>query len=137
MEKFRTFIGKIPTGLLTGITVIAILWLTLAPHPTGDLEIPLFPGADKVVHMIMFGFLTFIVLLELMKRNKWHTLSLASVGIVAFICAIFGIGIEIIQGAMGLGRSFELLDIIADSAGAMMVAGIWAALQNILAVSDE
>lgn len=130
MGKFRKLIGMVPTGLLSGITVVIILWLTLAPHPTGDLDLPLFPGADKVVHALMFGFLTFVVLLEMMKHRRWTVVPLAAIGCVAFICAIFGIGIEIGQRAMGLGRSFEVLDILADSAGAFGAAAIWAAIQG-------
>ena len=121
--------GKVPTGLLSGITVAAILWLTLAPHPTGDVELPLFPGADKIVHAAMFGFLAFMVLLETMKHRKWNALPLAEIGVMAFLCSGFGIGIEIAQRAMGLGRSFEVLDILADSAGAFVAAGIWAVVQ--------
>lgn len=130
MERFRGIFGKIPTGLLSGLTVAAILWLTLAPHPTGDVELPLFPGADKVAHAVMFGGLAFVVLLELMKHSRWQPLSLPLIGLVAFICAGFGCGIEVVQRAMGLGRSFETLDILADSAGALIGAGIWAAIQN-------
>lgn len=137
MERFRNFIGKVPTGLLTGVTVAAILWLTLAPHPTGDVEIPLFPGADKVVHSIMFGFLTMIVLLESMKYYKWEPLSLARIGVVAFICSAFGVGIEVAQRAMGMGRSFEILDILADACGAMVGAAVWAAIQDFFAQQNN
>ena len=137
MEKFRKIMGKIPTGLLSGITILVILWLTLAPHPTGELDIPLFPGADKVVHFIMFGFLAVVVLLEVMKHRKWMPLPLVGVGAIALICSAFGIGIEFIQRAMGLGRSFEILDILADSAGAFLAAGVWIALQNGLSKPED
>ena len=137
MQKFRNIIGKIPTGLLTGVTLALILWLTLAPHPTGDLDLPLFPGADKVVHVIMFGFITFTALLETMKYEKWEMLSLVTVGVISIACALLGIGIEVIQRAMGLGRSFEILDILADTAGAIGVGGIWAMFQKFIAKSDQ
>ena len=136
MQKFRNIIGKVPTGVLTGVTLVIILWLTLAPHPTGDLELPLFPGADKVVHAIMFGFLTFTALLETMKYKGWAVLSLVTVGSIAIICALAGIGIEILQRAMGLGRSFEILDILADTGGAIGVGGLWAIVQPLFANTD-
>lgn len=137
MEKFRLFIEKIPTGILSGCTVAVILWLTLAPHPTGDLEVPLFPGADKVVHALMFGFLTFILLLELMRHRGWTFLPLPAIGLVAFASAIFGIVIEVVQAAMGLGRSFEILDIMADSAGSFAMGGVWAVFQKFLAKPED
>lgn len=133
MDKFRSLISKIPTGVLSGLTLAFILWLTLAPHPTGDLELPLFPGADKVVHLLMFAFLTVIVLLENMKQKNWALLSLVRIGIVSMIVALVGIGIEVAQREMGLGRSFEVLDILADSAGAFGAGGCWAMFQGLIA----
>ena len=131
MEKFRRLIDKIPTGILSGATIALILWLTLAPHPTGDLDLPLFPGADKVVHALMFGFLSFVILMETMKKRGWKPVPLATVGLIALLSALFGVGIEVLQHLMGLGREFETLDILADSAGAVGAGGIWAAVQNI------
>lgn len=137
MQKLRNLISKIPTGLLTGVTLAVILWLTLAPNPTRKLHIPFFYGADKIVHLLMFGFLTFVVLLETMKHKNWNTLSLVTVGCITFICAIFGVGIEFLQRAMGLGRSFEILDILADTAGAFAAGGIWAMIQGVIATPDN
>ena len=133
MNEFRKIMGKVPTGLLSGLTIALILWLTLAPHPTGDLDLPLFPGADKVVHAVMFGFLAFVVLLETMKHRHWTVLSLPLVGLIALLCALFGIGIEVAQRLMGLGRSFEVLDILADTGGAVAAGGVWAMFQPLIA----
>lgn len=132
MEKFRRVISHVPTGVLSGIAVALILWLTLSPHPTGDLDLPLFPGADKIVHALIFGFLCFVVLLETMKHRRWQKVPLAEIGVIAIICALFGVGIEILQRAMGLGRTFETLDILADSFGAIGVGGVWAMFQDLL-----
>lgn len=137
MEKLKSLLGKVPTGILSGLTVIIILWLTLAPHPTGDMKVELFEGADKVVHAIMFGFLAFVVLLEMMKHRRWTPLPLPLIGLVAFICSGFGIGIEFLQNAMGLGRELEILDMLADGAGAMVGAAVWAAVQGLLADKDN
>lgn len=130
MEWLRKLIDKVPTGVLSGIVTALILWLTLAPRPTGDLSIQLFPGADKVIHGLMFGALTFVILLESMKHKGWKLMSLVSIGAVGFIVAAFGIGIEFAQRAMGMGRSLEIMDMLADVAGAMLAAGIWAAIQE-------
>lgn len=134
MEKLRNILRKVPTGLLSGVTLAVILWLTLAPHPTGDLDLPLFPGADKVVHALMFGFLGFVILLEMMKRLNWKPLSLVTIGAVAFIISAFGVGIEFAQRAMGMGRGLEILDMLADAAGAFTAAGVWAAVQDAFAL---
>lgn len=133
MERFRKLIGRVPTGVLSGATVALILWLTLAPHPAGDLDLPLFPGADKVVHAVMFGFLTVVVLLETMKRRRWTPIPLVGIAAVAFACTALGIGIEFLQRAMGMGRSLEILDMLADAAGTMIGAALWAAVQDAFA----
>lgn len=137
MERFRKLIAKIPTGLISGLTIALILWLTLAPHPAGDIRLPLIPGADKVIHMVMFGFLTFVVLLEWMKHRRWAMLPLPLVGAVSIACALFGLGDELVQRAMGLGREFETLDILADTAGAIAAGGIWAMVQKIFADNSD
>lgn len=130
MNKIRNLLDKIPTGVLTGLTLALILWLTLAPDPTGKLDLPLFPGADKVVHAIMFGFLTFIVLVETMRKLKWHAVPMAGISVIVFACALTGIGIEYLQRLMDLGRSFEVLDMLSDAAGAYFIAGLWAFVQD-------
>lgn len=126
----KRLLNNIPTGILTGLVLAAILWLTLAPHPTGKLVLPLFRGADKIVHGLMFFALTAALLTDIMKKRHWQALSLPTIGLTAFITAIIGVLIEIGQRKMGLGRSFETLDILADAGGAFLAAGIWAALQK-------
>lgn len=133
MERLRNWIGKVPVGILSGVTLLVILWLTLAPHPTGDLKLPLFPGADKVVHALMFGFLVIMILLDIMKKRSWKLVPLVVIGVVSILCALLGIGIEVAQRAMGLGRSFETLDILADTGGAVIAGGLWAMFQGLFA----
>lgn len=137
MERFRNWINKVPTGLLSGVTLALILWLTLAPHPTGEIELPLFPGADKLVHALMFGFLTIVILLERMKHEHWNPLPLGEIGVIAFFTAVTGILIEVAQHLMGLGRSFEVLDILADTSGSFVAAAIWAAVENKIAKNSD
>lgn len=132
MNRIKGLLDRIPTGLLTGATLLLILWLTLAPHPTGDMEIELFPGADKVIHALMFGFLTFTACEETMKSRRWQPLAMPLMLTIAAAASCIGIGIEFAQQAMGLGRSMESLDIVADTAGAFLAALLWAAVQKSL-----
>ena len=75
MDKARRIIEKLPSWLLTAVTVAAILWLTLVPRPLGDMKPELFPGADKVVHAIMFGGLALMILTDCSRsRGYLHTL---------------------------------------------------------------
>lgn len=122
MNDIRAFIAKLPAWMLTFLCVAAIAWLTLAPHPLGDNDLPLFPGADKVAHALMFGGLTFCILLDKRRKDGWLPLSFGILA-MAVISAIFlGALTEILQDAMGLGRGGDILDLAADSVGALLTA---------------
>lgn len=130
MLKLKGILSRLPGGLLSVLTVLAILWLTLAPDPLPDNELPMFPGADKICHGIMFGGLVFCMMLDRMRRRDWRRDSVGF-GLFAFIfSALFGVGIEYAQSYMALGRSFELWDMVADAAGALLTAVLWLLFQK-------
>ncbi len=125
MNKAQSIIGKLPPWLLTGVTTAAILWLTLAPRPLGDMKPELFPGADKVAHAIMFGGLALMIYVDKSRSTGWSSLHAAFVVVAMLAVIIFGTIIEFVQGGMGMGRSFDIYDILADAAGAISVAALW------------
>lgn len=110
------FLQKIPPYLFTGVVIIAILYLTLVPKPFGDEDIPLFPGADKLVHACMFGGLAITFIFDRFRTGK--KLSLKGAFTTAVLSAVFGIIIEIVQESMQLGRSGDIYDAWADMIGA-------------------
>lgn len=119
-----------PTGLLSVATVLLILWLTLAPKPLGNESLSLFPGADKIAHALMFGFLTFTILLDLQRKTDWNKISVVLILISATFSSIFGISTELLQDAMHLGRGKELGDMIADTSGSYLIALLWVLFQH-------
>lgn len=123
-------LSKIPAGTFTIFTVLAILWLTLAPKPLGEKPPSLFEGADKLAHAVMFGGLAIIILFDRQRKHNWKTIPWPIVLLAASVSSIIGILIEIIQDRMGLGRGFETGDIIADVSGAFIFSLIWLFLQN-------
>ena len=130
MNKIKETLTRLPKWLFTSLTVALILWLTLAPDPLGDDSPDLFPGADKIVHAIMFGFLTVMVLLDRQRKAEWRKVSAKFISFTAVATAAFGIAIEFIQRAMDMGRGFEVADMIADCAGVALCACLWAILQR-------
>lgn len=119
----KRFILKLPLFLPTTIVVAAIFYLTLVPKPLPDNDMMLIPGMDKIVHAIMFGGLTLTAGVDMARRS--HELTpVASRGLVSIviIVALFGGAIEIAQDAMNLGRGGDLLDWLADMAGAVVFA---------------
>ena len=98
-----------------------LLWTTLiliaCLSPSSDIpDGPPLPGFDKVVHIGLFavwaGLWTGV-------RDQAAT-RLLPFGEVFLTGAALGLGIEILQGASGLGRSFEWLDLAADCTGAVL-----------------
>ena len=103
---------------------VVILYLCLAPQPLGDNQGWFsFPGADKVVHFGMFFALTAAYIWDYSKvagasrRNVWVMVAIAVVAI-----AIGGL-IEVLQELMRLGRSMDMLDLLADAAGVVVALG--------------
>ena len=135
VRLIKAIIGRLPRWLLTILVLALILWLTLAPHPLGKVHVPLFKGADKVAHLIMFAALSFSFNLDWMRVRHWQRLSLPEIACVALGVGVFGIFIELAQRTMGMGRSFEVLDMVADGAGAMIGAAVWAVLNGLF--SDD
>ncbi len=107
------------------LVVAVILYATLFPHPLGEEEIPAFPGADKLVHAIMFGGMTGALIFDYMRSRKASAIKTGI--IIAFVVSSIVTGgiIELLQGAMNCGRSADWLDLAADAFGAV-VAGLTA-----------
>ena len=125
MEKLRQRLSMLPPALFTVITVIAILWLTLFPKPLGDEPPRLFPGADKIVHGLMFGFLTVMMLLDWQRRHRWTKVTWGLATLYATSNSIFGLATECAQSMMGIGREFEWADTLADTVGCFVFAVLW------------
>ena len=119
----------LPSWILTIVVTLAILYLTLWPDPLPDDTPQLFPGADKVVHALMFGGLTLVLLIDRQRGMHWRPLRKGFVWSVALVSAVFGAVIECLQWAMGLGRGFEIADIIADTVGSLLFALLWLRFQ--------
>jgi VanZ family protein len=67
---------------------------------------------DKVVHILMYA--GFYLLWSLTPVRA--TLQYRSVLLLA-ICLVYGVFIEILQGQMSLGRSYDVGDILANACG--------------------
>jgi VanZ family protein len=63
---------------------------------------------DKLEHALAFGGMT-LWFGGLTRRSRWP--------VIAILMLIFGGAIEILQGAMKLGRDEDIMDFVADSVG--------------------
>ena len=103
----------------------AIIILGLCIVPGRVIPDPLFPKIDKYVHLIMYLFLTLLMLHALWKQFP-HRSSRTVTEIIVFSVAVaYGIIIEIVQETLIVTRSFEVEDILADSMGAGLGLACW------------
>ena len=125
MPQLKVTLNHIPNFLLSIICFLAIIFLTLSPNPTGGISIPMFHGADKIAHGIMFGGQTITICIDIFRKYHFISLKYFQILIVIISSSAFGIIIEYLQSIMQYGRSFEIADIIADIIGCIIFAIIW------------
>ena len=96
------------------LTFIALL--SLLP-PKDFPPLPQLPGADKIVHIIMYFGLAAVICWSMHAeiKRRWFYL-------VMLFAISWGLLMELFQLLMHLGRSFEYYDIAANSLGA--IAGV-------------
>lgn len=124
MKKMMSFLEVLPPYTLTAVCFIAICWLTLASKPLGNTDVMLFPHADKVAHAIMFGGFTFCIILDSVRRRGWPRCSVAAAVLAVLAATALGVATEWMQSAMHAGRSGDTMDLVADCAGAVVVATV-------------
>ena len=105
MRPFR-FLAFVPT-----IIVLAVItYLSLAKNPVHSQEFYLFEGADKLVHGCMYLGLVWIGCFDIYRVSKFTAPKLI----------VWGGLMELLQGAMSMGRSADWYDFLANSCGAIL-----------------
>jgi VanZ family protein len=116
-------------NLFTIIWAVVILTLTLA---TGNTHSNIDqPYLDKVIHGVMFGVLSFLMIVGLKKQHTSSILKLQAVRYTIIICCVYGVIIELIQ-FMIPGRSMELMDMAANAIGVLFGLFLFELIYKIL-----
>ncbi|MCM1310560.1 MAG: VanZ family protein [Bacteroides sp.] len=113
---------RIPRWNLSTVCFVLISYLTLAPKPLPDNDIPFWEHTDKVVHAIMFAAMYSTLYIDLWRGHKPNRVKRWLLGLPV---AAFGGIIELLQQAMHMGRGGDVYDFAADCCG--MVLAIWLA----------
>ncbi len=111
-------LDRIPRFLTSAVVTAGVLYLTLAPRPFGSVRIPLFEGADKVVHFMMFFAMAFAYHFDF-RSGKKPVDEARLMGWIFVSLSAFGGLIELAQWKMRMGRSGDWYDLLADIAGAV------------------
>lgn len=134
IERMHLILRRWPKWILTIVCLGVIFWLTLVPQPLGEEELPLFPGADKVAHILMFFCLALCLFFDTLRSRGWRPLHLPLVAGLTLIAMFIGIAIECVQPAVG--RGFEFMDMMADAFGAVLAGGLWVVVGGSLGITD-
>ncbi len=108
--------------MVPALLVMAAIFF-LSAIPGGRVQLPLFPGADKIAHAVVYGLLALTVLFafSLEWRRRWPLRSLV---LTVFFSLLYGISDELHQ-AFVPGRSPDFFDLAADGCGALLFSGLW------------
>ncbi|HIY50284.1 MAG TPA: hypothetical protein H9834_10790 [Candidatus Barnesiella excrementavium] len=104
---------------------LVIAYLSLARDPIHADRIHLFEGADKVVHGCMYLGLVVVGCYDMYRLGFRFTPRRLALWL--FVAIAWGGVMELLQGAMGLGRSADWFDFLANSCGALsgLLLGVW------------
>ncbi len=112
--------------------IMAVLWTAfivyaLLSEPSHTPRFPwlIKPGVDKLIHAVLFGIESFLVLLAFAGKQ-----AKPAIWINIIWCFLLGAGLELAQHLWINGRSGEVLDLIADVLGAVVAAWVFTIVRN-------
>ena len=100
--------------------LLACLWAGVIYYLSSQpgIDVPaLFPGQDKLFHLVAFGLLGFLAMGAVKSGQKGYTVS--QVWFVAALVALYGLLDETHQYFVP-GRTTEVYDVIADVTGGLL-----------------
>lgn len=106
---------KLPYVILTAAYCAAIYWMSSKPDPPFPMET--FPGADKGAHAVLYAGLAAVVSLGL-RRSGNPVTPAAQFAVPLLFATFYGLTDEVHQVFVP-NRSFDVLDLLADSTGAL------------------
>jgi len=105
-QSVRIFLVLLYTGCIAALSLLP---------PQDFPSVPLFEGADKIVHFFMYFIFSFLLCWALKIESKFQRWVL-----VLPIGIGWGIFMEYTQLSMHMGRSFSWYDVMANSFGVMV-----------------
>lgn len=116
----KKFISHIPPFLPSLLITVFIIYLSIDSNPLDANSLHLFPGADKLVHFIMYFSCVVVYVGEYGRKRFPHHTKLNFELLWTSLAIVLGLMMEVVQLMVPeLGRGYELADWYADIAGAL------------------
>lgn len=103
----------------TAVTLLIPLLSLINPNKLPDVSALQFAGMDKVIHMFMYAVLTAAWCLALPAKARINMRWMLT---LALLSALYGLILEICQFVFTTTRSMDMLDAVANLAGALVAA---------------
>ncbi|MBI9069677.1 MAG: VanZ family protein [Salinivirgaceae bacterium] len=115
MINFLFSFSPLLRRLLCLFYLFVIIFLSLSP-PSQFPEITLFPEADKIIHLLMYLGLGWLVMWAFFNIKLSKALRI----FLLFSVPVWGVIMELMQLCMNQGRYFSWFDILANFLGASL-----------------
>ena len=97
--------------LWAGLWMLAIACVVFATLVPAD-DLPSVPVNDKLEHFVAYALLSAGAVQLFVRRLSW--------GFVCVLLVLMGIGLEVLQAQMGLGRMLDRNDALANTIGVLI-----------------
>ncbi len=104
-------------GIIWLLFVLVLIWIPGKDLPHSDFLFKI--DFDKMVHAGIFGVLAILFCWPVYYTTINRSNKIIYFIVVALLTSAFGYGTELIQKYWAEGRSYDLMDWLADSAGAL------------------
>jgi VanZ family protein len=103
---------------LLALYAMGLLVITLAPLPAGGEYVEAVPGLDKLIHVVLFGGLAFLLMWNAVREGRAR----AFIKVFGLTVAAAGL-IELMQDPLPY-RSGDVWDFLAGAVGALIGAAV-------------
>lgn len=110
--SFKRFIP----GIIWVLVILVLIMMPANDIPKSEFLFEI--NFDKFIHAGIFGLLAILFCWPFYKTTISRKRKISYFIIIAILTSAFGYGTELIQKYWGHGRSYDLMDWIADSTGA-------------------
>ncbi|MDO4511579.1 MAG: hypothetical protein Q4B68_07170 [Bacteroidales bacterium] len=102
----KKFIVNIPFGVCSIIITLMVAYCSLATNPLNVNSVSLFPGFDKVAHVVMYLACTTVYLFDYAKFKLPHHTTLNAELAITCSAAVLGLLMEVAQLILTNNREF-------------------------------
>jgi VanZ family protein len=118
--------------LVPAWAIIILILCGMPPKDVDEIKMFDFPFQDKIVHFGLYFVLAELIMAVLMLNTRLRQLRWASYAIAILSCLLYGWLIEVMQQNFFPGRSYELMDVVADTAGAVLGVLLYSPISQLI-----